>query len=105
MKIEIVRGGGIAGLTDRTKLDSEALSSDDTGALEGLVRRSSLLTSPPRAVSPPQHPDEMLYAVTVSDGERERTHSFSEEDLPEEVGELVNWVDAHPRSEQEVTPP
>lgn len=105
MKVEIVRGGGIAGLTDRTQLDSEALSADDTSAFEGLVQGSGLLTSPPRAASAPRHPDELLYAVKVSDGERERTHSFSEEDLPEEVGALVEWVDAHPKSEQEVTSP
>jgi hypothetical protein len=105
MKVEIVRGGGISGLTDRTRLDSEALSAEDTSALEKLVRGSSLLASPPRDASPPQHPDELLYAVPVSDGERERTHGFSEEDLPEGVAALVEWVDSHPKSEQEVTPP
>jgi hypothetical protein len=104
MKIEIVRGGGVAGLASRTRLDSEALSADDTSALEGLVDRSSLLASPPRQASSPRYPDELLYSVTVGDGKDERTHSFSEGDLPEEVDALVKWVDAHPRSEEEITP-
>jgi hypothetical protein len=105
MKVEIVRGGGVAGLTSRTRLDTDALSADDTSALEGLVHRSSLLASSPRRAPSPRHPDELLYAVTVGDGEDERTHNFSEGDLPEEVGALVEWVDAHPQSEEEVTPP
>lgn len=105
MKIEIVRGGGLAGLTSTTRLDSDALSGDDTSALEGLVGRSSLMASPPRQASSPQHPDELLYAVTVGDGGDERTHSFSEGELPEEVDDLVKWVDAHPQSEEEITPP
>jgi hypothetical protein len=105
MKIEIVRGGGVAGLVDRTKLDSEALSAEDTSALEGLVEGSSLLASQPHSPAPAQHPDELLYAVKVSDGEREQAHRFREGDLPEGVGALVEWVDSHPQSEQEITPP
>jgi len=105
MKIEIVRGGGVAGLTSSTRLDSDALSADDTAALEGLVDRSSLLASPPRRASSPGHPDELLYSVTVGDGPEVHTHSFSEGDLPEEVDALIRWVEAHPQHEEEITPP
>jgi hypothetical protein len=39
--------------------------------------------------------------VTVADGEQ-ITHRFGEEDLPDEVRSLVEWVDARPESEREL---
>ena len=105
MKIAIVRGGGVAGLASKTRLDSDALSVPDAEAFEERVRSSGLLTMEDRPNRAPRHPDELLYAVTVDDGERERTHSFAEDDLTEGMRSLVEWVDARPESDHEVGPP
>jgi hypothetical protein len=105
MKVAIVRGGGVAGLTSRTRLAADALPDDDARQLGERVRESQLLAKSEAQAQPPRHADQMMYSVTVDDGERERTHRFSEEDLPEEVRSLIEWVDAHPEREHEVGPP
>jgi hypothetical protein len=105
MKVAVVRGGGVAGLTTRTRLAAEALPEGDAKALHELVRGSGLLTKPETPRQPPSHADELLYSVTVDDGERERTLRFSDESLPDEVRSLIEWVDAHPKGERELRRP
>jgi hypothetical protein len=105
MKVAVVRGGGVAGLTTRTRLAAEALPEHDAKALDERVRESRVLTRPETPRQPPRHADQLLYSVTVDDGERERTLHFSEESLPEEVRSLIEWVDAHPKGERELRPP
>lgn len=104
MKVAIVRGGGVAGLTTKTRLDSAKLPAADVETLEERLRSSGLRDAP--EPSPPRRgqSDEMLYAVTVEDGEQV-THRFGEQDLPDDVRSLVEWVDAHPESEQELDRP
>jgi hypothetical protein len=101
MKVTIVRGGGVAGLTSKTRLDSAKLPATDAQTLEERLRRCGLLGVPEPAAPRRGQPDEMLYAVTVADGEQ-ITHRFGEEDLPDEVRSLVEWVDARPESEREL---
>jgi hypothetical protein len=105
MKVAIARGGGVAGLTSKTRLTSEGLGADDAEALAERVHASRLLTDPEAEPRSARGADQLLYAVTVDDGERERTHRFTEESLPEEVRSLIEWVDAHPDSERDVQPP
>jgi emfourin len=105
MRIAIVRGGGVAGLTSRTRLDSETLPPPDAEALQERVRSSGLLSPAERPARPPRHPDELAYAVKVEEGGTERTHRFGEDDLPEEVRSLLEWIDARPECEHEVGPP
>ena len=105
MKVAIVRGGGVAGLTSRTRLAADALPEEDARQLDERVRAAQLLAKPEAQAQPPRHADELSYAVTVDDGEEKRTHRFSEGDLPEEVRSLIEWVDAHPEGEHEVGPP
>jgi hypothetical protein len=105
MKVAIVRGGGVAGLTSRTRLAAEALPSGDAKALAERVRKSRLQTMPEPPPQPARHADQLLYAISVDDGGCERTLRFTDESLPEEVRSLVEWVDAHPKSEREVLPP
>jgi hypothetical protein len=102
MKVAIVRGGGVAGLTSRTRLDSAALPPADVATLEQRVRRAGLLAEQAEGGGAPGHPDAQLYAVTVEDSGRERTHRFSEDGLPDELRALVAWIDARPESEHGV---
>ena len=105
MKVAIVRGGGVAGLTTRTRLAAEALPEGEAKALDERVRESGLLSRPETPRRSPRHADELLYSVTVEDGERERTLRFTEESLPDEVRSLIEWVDAHPKGERELHRP
>jgi hypothetical protein len=105
MKVAIVRGGGVAGLTSRTRLTSEALPAADSEAFEKRVRESGLLTMPEEPARRPQHPDELLYAITVEEGDLERTLRFTDEGLPEAVRSLVDWVDGRPEAEHGAGPP
>jgi hypothetical protein len=105
MKVAIVRGGGVAGLTSKVHLAAEALPAGDAEALDRRVRESGLLTMPATPRQPARHADQLLYAVSVDDGAGERTLHFSDESLPEEVRSLIEWVDAHPEGEREVLPP
>lgn len=105
MRVAIVRGGGVAGLTSKTRLASEALDAGDAENLAERVHASRLLVEPEAQPRPARGADQLLYSVTVDDGERERTHRFTEESLPEGVRSLIEWVDAHPEHEHEVGPP
>lgn len=105
MKISVVRGGGIAGLTSRVHLATEALPGEEARALEGRVRKSRLLTMPEPPRPSTRHADQLLYAVTVDDGGSERTLHFSDETMSEELRSLIEWVDSHPKGEREVLPP
>jgi len=102
MKVEIVRGGGVAGLTSRTRLISETLPTADAETFEKRVRESGLLTMPEEAARRPRHPDELLYAITVEDGDLERTLRFTDERMPEAVRSLVDWVDGRPEAESTI---
>jgi hypothetical protein len=66
MRVEIVRGGGVAGLTRTTALDAAELPADDRTELEGLLDRAGVATA--AAAPPPAHADEMTYEVRVEDG-------------------------------------
>ena len=102
MKVGIVRGGGVGGFATRTELDSGALSGDESRTLERMVERA--LAAPEAPASGDRHPDEMLYAFVVDDGEAERTVRFSEQTLPEPVRELLAWIDSRPEREDRIEP-
>ena len=105
MKVSVVRGGGIAGLTSKVHLATEALPGEQARALEERVHRSRLLTmpEPPRPLA--RHADQLLYAVTVDDGGGERTLHFTDETLSNDQRALIEWIDSHPKGEREVLPP
>ena len=105
MHVAIVRGGGVAGLTSRTRIDADALPADDATTLAAHVQRSGLMTLPQEPTPPPAYADEQRYAVTVEhDGEHYVAH-FAESTLPDPVRDLIAWVDKHPASEQSISPP
>jgi hypothetical protein len=94
MKVTVVRGGGIAGMTTRTQLDSSALAAGDAQTLSSFVQGAALgegAKAPPRAT-----PDDLLYEISVEDAGTEVTQRFNEGDLPEDIRQLVQWIDSRP---------
>jgi hypothetical protein len=103
LKLTIVRGGGLAGLTRQTELASEALPTGEAATLHELVEGAERLgDGVPREA--PGHPDETSYEVCVEDHGRTRTLRFTEQTLPESVQSLIAWVDSRPERRQSIVP-
>jgi hypothetical protein len=99
MKLAIVRGGGLAGIATTTRLHAAALPPEEAEKLESKVRSSALLSPQPDPPAAPGHPDDLLYEVTVGEGDKEHTVRFSDENMPDDVRSLIEWVDSRPESE------
>jgi hypothetical protein len=89
MHIQVVRRGGIAGVTLRGEADSAELAGAD-GRAEELLR-----SLPAGRPSSPGRPDRFRYEITVTDGGRSRTAHFGEDELPESLRPLVKAALAH----------
>ncbi len=89
MHIQVVRRGGIAGVTLRGEADSAELAGA-AGDADELLR--SLPSRPP---PPPGRPDRFRYEITVTDGERSQTAHFNEDELPEGLRPVVKAALAH----------
>jgi len=89
MRIQVVRRGGIAGVTLRGEADSAELAGA-VGDAEELLR--SLPAGQPES---PGRPDRFRYEITVTDGGRSRTSHFNEDELPESLRPVVHAALAH----------
>jgi hypothetical protein len=89
MRIQVVRRGGIAGVTLRGEADSAELAGAADDAEE-------LLRSLP-AGKPPSlgRPDRFRYEITVTDGGQSRTAHFNEDELPKSLRPVVKAALAH----------
>jgi len=95
VKVSVVRGGGVAGIATRTELSVGDLADEDARAFADKVRAAAL---------PEQHvgggdrvlPDQMLYEVVLDDGRAVVRSRFTDEDIPEGVRRLVEWIDGRP---------
>jgi hypothetical protein len=95
MRVAIVRGGGFAGMTTTTRLETSALAPPQAAELEAKVRAAGLLQPAATAPSgPPPHPDDLLYEIDVEDGGEEFEHRYRDSELPESVRSLVELVDS-----------
>jgi hypothetical protein len=93
--VSVVRGGGVAGISTRTELTASSLPSEEADTLAGMVEHAGLRDEP----APPtgqRHPDQMLYEVVLAEGGSEVSRHFNDENLPEEVRRLIQWIDARP---------
>jgi hypothetical protein len=102
MRVSIIRGGGVGGLTTRTDLDDSSLRENDRALfnqrLEDAIETSS---SPPRQ----RLPDELQYEITLDSSKTTKTLRYSETDLPEPVRGLINWVDERPERKTSLDQP
>jgi hypothetical protein len=111
MKLDIVRGGGLAGIATRTELDAKALDAATAEGFTSRTREAGILSSPSAAPAQAsgrepevRHPDEMLYELTAQDGERTHTSRYTESGLPEDVRQLIAWVDERPERSDTIEP-
>jgi hypothetical protein len=103
LKLTVVRGGGLAGLTRQTELASEALPAGEAAKLRELVEDAEWAgEAVPREM--PGHPDELSYEVSVEDHGRTTTLRFNEQTLPEALRSLIAWMDSRPERRQSIVP-
>ena len=84
MHIQVVRRGGIAGVTLRGETDTAELA-DAAGDAEELLR--SLPAGKPPS---PGRPDRFRYEITVTDAGRSQTAHFNEDELPQGLRPVVD---------------
>jgi hypothetical protein len=88
MHIQVVRRGGIAGVTLRGEVDSAELAGAGGDAEE-------LLRSLPSRPASPGRPDRFRYEITVIEAGRSQTAQFNEDELPEGLRPVVKAVLDH----------
>jgi len=101
VKVVIVRGGGLAGLTARTELDSGALPKSAAKTLAGELARAELDDVPEPAATR-RWPDSQLYEISVESHERSFTVHFTDESLPENVRLFMAWIDSRPEKVESI---
>jgi hypothetical protein len=84
MHIQVVRRGGIAGVTLRGEADTAELAGAG-GDTEKLLR--SLPSGDPAS---PGRPDRFRYEITVTEAGQSRTSHFNEDELPESLRPVVH---------------
>lgn len=94
MKVSVVRGGGIAGLSTRTELDARDLAPEDARRLRVLVSGAALSEEPRDAGGQPW-PDQMSYELVVVDDVEVRAR-FTDQNLPDGTRLLIEWIDSRP---------
>jgi hypothetical protein len=95
MKVTVVRGGGLAGMTTRTQLDSNALPEGEAQTLSSYVQGAALHEGGKTAAAPAT-PDDLLYEISVDDGGTHVTQRYREDSLPDDIRQLVQWIDSRP---------
>jgi len=81
MKISVTRTGGFAGVTDEVgSVDTAQLDAAARQKLEQDVRRVNFFELPARLPGEPVGADLFAYRVTVSDGPREHSVTFTGEE-------------------------
>jgi len=86
MHIQVVRRGGIAGVTLRGEADTAELAGAG-GDAEELLR--ALPSGDPAA---PGRPDRFRYEITVTEAGRSQTAHFNEDELPKSLRPVVKAV-------------
>jgi hypothetical protein len=83
MQIRVSRSGGYAGLAEELgALDTEGVDSARAEAIAGMVHDTGFFELPEALPSEDIGADQFQYAVTVIDGDREHTVSYSDSDEP-----------------------
>jgi hypothetical protein len=93
MKVQIKRSGGVTGLLlPPVTVDSDALPSEESRKLHELIRAADFFNLPAKSPPSPRGADYHQYAVTVDDGGRTHKVQISEEQMPESLRTLVQWL-------------
>ncbi len=65
MRIQFERTGGFAGMRLAATIDTATLSSDQGGALQGLIDDAHFFDLPAQIPAPPQAADQFHYRITI----------------------------------------
>jgi len=107
VRLSVVRGGGLAGVTVETTLDTADLDAGDAGMLRKMV--AGCFPGPPAARLPaarlPAQPDRFAYELRVETQGSVRTLRVGEADVSAELSELLTWVHRSPARKAVVRPP
>jgi|tagenome__1003787_1003787.scaffolds.fasta_scaffold18318117_2 hypothetical protein len=87
-RIELIRSGGVAGVTRRTTLASEDLSAAEAAEVERLL--AALDDVPEAPPAPGRGADRFQYDLRVTRGGRTRTLTFTEGAIPPEIRPLID---------------
>ena len=101
MRVSVVRGGGVAGITTRTTVTGDDLPAHDVDTMSRLVQRAGVRRAAPAGPAEGRA-DQQLYEIEVVDDSAAVSVRFGEEDLPREVRELVAWIDGRPERTREL---
>jgi emfourin len=94
VKVSVVRGGGLAGISTRTELSAADLAEHDARTFAEKVRAAGLREG--HEGTGRAGPDQTLYEVVLDDGREPVRSRFTDDDIPDGVRRLVEWVDARP---------
>ncbi|MDP9223435.1 MAG: hypothetical protein M3P18_06190 [Actinomycetota bacterium] len=91
MKVSVVRSGGVAGMTLERAVASDSLPPEEAERLRQRVDSLELPLEPP--AKPSRQADRFDYELTITaDDGTERHVEGSEEQLPDAVRSLAEWV-------------
>lgn len=103
MKVSIVRGGGLAGIVTRTEVESDALEADDERTMrEHAARLGELELEPAHEEAVP---DSLSYEITIEDDGETRQVRLFDDQLPEPLRALIEWVASVPEREEGIEAP
>jgi hypothetical protein len=105
MRVELVRSGGFANVRFCASVDDGQLGEGERDELIALVEASGVWSIPAAAPSRGAAPDRFRYRLTVDDGDRRCEVTVGEEDLPDALRPLVEWLDARARPSPAAPPP
>ncbi len=98
--IDLVRSGGMAGLSLGTSVDVSSLAPDAAAAVSDALERVDLDALAARPAAAPSGPDRFQYDLTVQRGDESHSVSLHEPDVPGELRPLISALMplAQPRS-------
>ena len=95
-RIELVRSGGVAGVTRRWSLDSKDLSAGEAAEVERLL---AVLNDVPAQPSPPgRGADRFQYELRVTRGGPTGSVTLREGAIPAEIRPLIDRLTSPPRT-------
>ena len=98
------RGGGIAGLVQKTAVNEESLTPEQADQLRAKLDELGVMKESTTPESSPRQPDRFSYAVHVRDEGEERTVHASEPNVPPSVLELTSYLKTLPGVREEIVP-
>jgi hypothetical protein len=95
-RIELVRSGGVAGVSRRWSLDSKDLSVGEAAEFERLL--AALDDVPAQPPQPSRGADRFQYDLGVKRGGRTRSVTLREGAIPAQIRPLIDRLTSRPRS-------